>query len=397
MLSKMSAENPYSVVITGDFNCRSSQWWENDIDNEEGKIFEPFTSDLGMHQLISEPTHIMGDSKSCIDVIFTDQPNLLVESGVHPSLHEQCHHQIVYGELSIKNLSPPPYRRRIWFYDRADVLAIRKSIQMFRWRESIGDLICPNKQVEMLTETLLNIFSNFIPNKVITIRPRQAPWITHSIKNFIQKRNRAYKSFVRNGRPDDKLEAMNEMISKGSKLIEDAKDRYFKKIGTTLSSPETGIKSYWSLINRILNKAKIPIIPPLLENDIFVLDFTAKAEIFNEYFIQQCKTIDTGSTIPQNVIPIATPLNEFTISDENILKIIRSLNPNKAHGWDDSSIRMIKLCDDALLLPLKLIFQSCLSQGIYPEMWKNANVVPVHKKNHKNLKENSGIILTFAD
>ena len=36
------------------------------------------------------------------------------------------------------NLSPPPYRRRIWFYDRADVLAIRKSIQMFRWRKTPG-------------------------------------------------------------------------------------------------------------------------------------------------------------------------------------------------------------------------------------------------------------------
>ena len=43
MLSKMSAESPYSVIITGDFNCRSSHWWENDVDNEEGKIFEPLT------------------------------------------------------------------------------------------------------------------------------------------------------------------------------------------------------------------------------------------------------------------------------------------------------------------------------------------------------------------
>ena len=77
-----------------------------------------------MHRLISEPSHIMGDSKSCIDVIFTDQPNLFLESGVHPSLHEQSHHQIVYGELSIKHLSPPPYRGGIWLYDRADVLAV---------------------------------------------------------------------------------------------------------------------------------------------------------------------------------------------------------------------------------------------------------------------------------
>ena len=123
-------------------------------------------------------------------------------------------------------------------------------------------------------------------------------------------RFQSFKSFVRNGRPNEKLEAMNEMISRGSKLIEDAKDRYSKKIGVTLSSPETGIKTYWSLINRILNKAKVPIIPPLLENDIFVLEFTAKAEIFNEYFIQQCTTIDTCSTIPQNLLPIAPPLND---------------------------------------------------------------------------------------
>ena len=67
----MHAENPFCVVITGDFNCRSSQWWDNDIENNVGKLFEPLTSDLGLHQLISEPTHLMGDSRSCIDLIFT--------------------------------------------------------------------------------------------------------------------------------------------------------------------------------------------------------------------------------------------------------------------------------------------------------------------------------------
>ena len=119
--------------MTGDLNCRSSKWWQGDTDNEEGKVFEPFTSDLGLHQLISEPTHIMGDSKSCIDVIFIDQPNMFLQPGVHPTLQEQCHHQIVYGELCITNQIPPPYRRRIWFYNRADSHAIQKSIQIFNW------------------------------------------------------------------------------------------------------------------------------------------------------------------------------------------------------------------------------------------------------------------------
>ena len=106
MLSMLAGENPYS--------CRSSRWWENDVDNYEGKLFEPFTSDLGLNQLITEPTHLMGDSKSCIDLIFTDQPNLFLESGVHPALHGQYHHQIIYGLLSIKNPAPPPYKHKLW-------------------------------------------------------------------------------------------------------------------------------------------------------------------------------------------------------------------------------------------------------------------------------------------
>ena len=67
---------------------------------------------------------------------------------------------------------------------------------------------------------------------------------------------------------------------------------------------------------------------------------------------------------------------------------IRSLNPNKAHGWDDISVRMIRMCDDSLVFPLKLIFEACLRQGAFPEVWKRANVVQVHKKNSKNLKQN---------
>ena len=388
LLSKLHAENPFCVVITGDFNCRSTQWWENDIENNEGRVFEPFVSELGLHQLISEPTHFMGDSKSCIDLIFTDQPNLIIESGVHPSLHEQCHHQIVYGKLSVSNIALPPYTRNVWYYDKADFVAIRRSIEMFRWHEHLDKISCPNEQVKFLNEVLLNIYSNFIPNKVKTIRPCQAPWITQTIKNFLRKKNRAYKSFVRRGQPDDRLEGIQKMITEGSKLIEDAKRNYFLKVGNTLANPGTSSRTYWSLINTVLNKAKVPIIPPLLENGLFVTDFTEKAQIFNDYFILQCTTIDTGSEVPQH-IPVATTLiNDFVIPDEKILNIIQSLNSHKAHGWDEISVRMIKLSDAALVIPLKIIFTNCLRCGIFPQIWKCANVVPVHKKNEKNLKGN---------
>ena len=140
----------------------------------------------------------------------------------------------------------------------------------------------PNEQVKLLNDVLLNIYSNFIPNQVKTIRPRQAPWITKTVKNFLRKKNHAYRNFVRRGQPDDKLEGIQTMVSEGSKLIEDAKRNYLLKVGQTLANPRTSSKNYWPLISTVLNKVKIPIIPPLLEDGLFVTDFAEKAQIFND-------------------------------------------------------------------------------------------------------------------
>ena len=51
------------------------------------------------HQLISDLTHILPASSYCIDLIFIDQPKLVVNSGIHPSIHANRHDQITYGNL----------------------------------------------------------------------------------------------------------------------------------------------------------------------------------------------------------------------------------------------------------------------------------------------------------
>ena len=73
-------------------------------------------------------------------------------------------------------------------------------------------------------------------------------------------------------------------------------------------------------------------------------------------------------------------LTTIDFSNNDILKIIRNLDPNKVHGHDVISIRMVKICDDFICKPLKLIFQSCLESGKFPSKLKKANVVPIHRK-----------------
>ena len=83
------------MVALGDFNAKSRNWYSKYITSDEWRRIEAVASQNGLHQEIDEPTHILNNSSSCIDLIFNSQPNLLIESGVHPSLHPNCHHQIV--------------------------------------------------------------------------------------------------------------------------------------------------------------------------------------------------------------------------------------------------------------------------------------------------------------
>ena len=58
-----------------------------------------------------------------------------MESGVHPSLHPNCHYQITYAKFNLKIHYPPPYEPEIWHYDQANVDHIRKALDLFPWKK----------------------------------------------------------------------------------------------------------------------------------------------------------------------------------------------------------------------------------------------------------------------
>ena len=77
-----------------------------------------------------------------------------------------------------------------------------------------------------------------------------------------------------------------------------------------------------------------------------------------------------------------------TFSQDDIGKIIQNLNPNKAHGHDNISIGMLKICGSFIYGPLELIFKEALSTGLFPSHWKKRNIVPIHKKGDKQILKN---------
>ena len=58
----------------------------------------------------------------------------------------------------------------------------------------------------------------------------------------------------------------------------------------------------------------------------------------------------------------------INFTDDDVFKIMRALNINKAHGHYDISIRMIKICDKAMLALLSIIHKNCIDTGMFSDL-----------------------------
>ena len=107
--------------------AKSSNWYKHDKTTYEGSEIEAITSRFGLKQLIQEPRHILSNTSSCFNLVFTSQHSLVMESGVRSSLHENCY-QLVYAKFNLKMWYPPPYEHEIWHYQHAIIDQIKRAI-----------------------------------------------------------------------------------------------------------------------------------------------------------------------------------------------------------------------------------------------------------------------------
>ena len=106
MLSSILFAKSQFTVMLYVFNARSS-WWSNDITNPNCTLTDSLTATHGFKQLFSNAAHILPRSLPFIDLIFTDQPNYLIDCGTHPLLNKNCRHQITSCKFNLKVEYPP--------------------------------------------------------------------------------------------------------------------------------------------------------------------------------------------------------------------------------------------------------------------------------------------------
>ena len=144
--------------------------------------------------------------------------------------------------------------------------------------------------------------------------------------------------------------------------------------------------SYWQ---------KIPFTFPLFETNEYITDFKEKSEQLNSFFVSQFFLINNNSQLPPNLSYKSNErLPSVKIANGDILKRIANRDLNKTHGHDKISIRMIKICSTSIYKPLRLIFNNCIDNGIYPWESKKLMLCQFTKRWQTNLKKLSSSVFT---
>ena len=81
-------------------------------------------------------------------------------------------------------------------------------------------------------------------------------------------------------------------------------------------------------------------------------------------------------------------LDSIAITEQDVMDQLASLEVNKAYGPDGLSPRILKEGRNVIGPLLCKLFNLSLEKGNVPLIWKRTNVVPIHKKERKDIVNN---------
>ena len=139
--------------------------------------------------------------------------------------------------------------------------------------------------MKFLTECVLNVFYNFVPNKVITIKSKDTLWMTPETKRMIPEKAKIYQRYVKNDSSIADYQILRNITSKYKSTIKEAKSNHFFHLGESLNESAITPKKYCSILHSFLHKRKMPKNPRIRHNNMFLTDTLVKANTFN-FFLQ---------------------------------------------------------------------------------------------------------------
>ncbi len=377
------------IIFIGDMNGRNSLFWCDDITNTDGRILNCTYETHNYEQMIHEPTRVVENTKSCIDLIFTRNPHIFSEVGTRDKIAPICDHHPIYGILKSTLKKPKCFKRWVWDFKRADFEQMRFAMLNAPWQNCFVNKNV-NVTVSNWMELFINIAESYIPHYEATIRPGDKEFMNSNIRTLMRKRDRLWKQH----KNDEENTYIAEQYRQARNLVvaetRKSKEELENKKENEISEVNVSSKQWWSSCKTAIGKNNRSDIGPILdtETNVLITDDTDKANLFNKFFVSQSDLDESSANLPCEPPSPDCVINQLVLQPENVYKILSCLDPAKATGPDGIGNLILKEAAVAIAQPLSHLFNFCVSMGYFPDCWKLAYVTPLFKKNNETLCTN---------
>ena len=280
------------------------------------------------------------------------------------------------------------FERTIFLYSRADFDSFNNKLMEENW-DCLNEGTV-NEACNKFTEIYMSHALQTIPQKRITVRPDDRPWFDSELRKNCKIRNRLKSKATRSGKLQD-WEKYKKARNKVSNMKKKAKENFYNNLELDLTNLHVNDKkSFWKIIRHFVKGSGKTnnTIPPLQETingqSKYFITNKEKADFLNFYFSSISRVNEDNVLLPDLRMKTNRILNSISITENEVQDIIKTLDINKACGSDSISHRMLKNTCLSISKPLSILFNRSISEGIYPDIWKIANVTPLFKKGDKS-------------
>ena len=385
------SKNYENICIIGDFNATPSN-------PHLLKFFE----DQNLKNLIKNPTCFKSLQGSTIDLILTNniylfQKTQSFETGVSD------HHHLICTMLKTKYQRIPPKIFTFRSYKIFSEDQFKKSIRSDSSCIEVGNL----NSLQNVIEKRLN---QFAPLKQITLRGNNKPHMTSQLRKAIMKRSRLKNKANKSGKLDDKI-AYKKQRNLVVKLNKDIKKSFLRSQITENTSDNK--KNFWKLCKPLFTEKGFHYEQKLTLKTKrgMTSDEGTIANIFNDYFTNITKSLKIPEWKPDDQIrnanfesnlekyeshPSVRDIKEVTSNDkfsfQHVLpwetyQTIMELDNNKATSGNIPT-KTLKILSREICVPLTDCINSGISNGVFPDELKLADVTPIYKKSDPDDKAN---------
>ena len=340
-----------------------------------------------LSQLINEPTNFTESSSSVIDLILVSNLLSVDISGVgEPFLMQDIrYHCPVFCIFKFKRHVVKPFRREIWMYEQGNYDSFRQKVYDFDWK-SIRDNDV-NLYARTFTDNLLNIAEECIPTKDVTIRPCDLPWLNNNIRKLMRQRNRLYKKYKKQ-KTSALFDEFKQLRNKVTSNLRKAKQEYIRSLANKLKTSNLSLQDYWRTLKSFIKPSQTSTIPPLFHENAYISDTNEKANLINNFFAEQSVLDDHLATLPDSVDSGGPSLDSIVFTPTEVKDILNTLKLGKASGPDNVNNRILKEAAVPLSDSLCDLFNYSMSKRVCPNIWKEANVSPLYKKDDPSIVSN---------